>query len=1300
MTVGPFNRGDVAAHGSGGGFLYRPNELLVASEDLSLISPQLEPFKPQMNVVEELDVVQFLLPTEVSVPELVDRLRRVEDGRSIPQVGPNHVLIGQEEEEEAGEPLEDGPYSRGLLGPLVQTSPVEIDLANAEPLVGIEIGVVDGPLRSNPLIQQLIIDGNIFVAEQQAQFGPGDDLDANHAIAVVGVLVQGIPRTTIRLEAALDATAVGDELGVAQAMLRLRDTMDPRNRQVLLLPIGGYSCGDMEPVALSAAAARLPANAAVVAAAGNAGRDRPFWPAALDRVVGVGASDRHGRQAPFSNGSPSATVWAAGVGVPTTAGLQSGRTDWVRLSGTSLAAARFSADLARRMAERDLDWRPAVDTFLDEAGAAQAVGPSSQSGAGLSSPAEATTTPEPDAKPGPPAPARDATTPKTEKPDVLAHEAPPPAPTSRVGEREVQVVGYDADGILEQEDRLDILDDVHTLAAVLAASATTPPLSVGLFGDWGSGKSFFMRQLRLRIDKLANQSRRAALAQSPTFFCSEVVQIEFNAWHYIDANLWASLVTRIFEGLSQHLAEQKEASEAYRALLGELETARVLLKQAEGRRQAAETALAQAKQTKADLRTERQGDGDGRTLQDFVEQNPELGEAADQLVETLGIDRQDLQLTELRRVTEDLRHVAGRLRRGWNALDRTEGFWSKPRLGAILAAAAVVAVLGLRWLVSTNADVKGLVALVGSTFAALASVAASIGRTARQALTAAAQVVDKEDQDHNRQLAAAQQQVDQAQQEMDAAQGEVERVQQLDAGTVYRFIEDRYTSSDYRQYLGIVALIQRDFQNLSDRLKPSDGATSKGGSGLPQIDRIVLYIDDLDRCPSDRVVQVLQAVHLLLAFPLFVVVVGVDSRWLLRSLRKEYAAMLMVTDKESGHSEDEQPYWASTPQNYLEKIFQIPYWIRPMEKQGYVKLIRSLFASDARAQVIAPSVENSAIDGAPEDRARAGDRAALGGPPLPTVIPPTVVGSPLADEAAAAEEAPAARPSPSTTKSSTSTGPSISHPASGPSEGPPPGPATTGATREVDQATESGAKGGDNQGESGAVGAAAAERKGSRTGAVVGRLDGPAEKQTHAASPQDPDIDLTPARLIIGPDEQAFIETLAPLIPTPRVAKRLVNTYRLLRVSVPDHDAFEGRGETGQYQAALLLLAIMTGFPTQAGRLFQHLAQSGHGTWSQFVDGVRPVRNGSDQPDSGESDYPPDAPDFTSRLLGDLNAVEGGTWLRLCERLDEVRPHLQLTSLTNFQTWVEPVARYSFEAGRVVGRAGQWSAPADGETPA
>ncbi|MFD1052515.1 P-loop NTPase fold protein, partial [Kibdelosporangium lantanae] len=48
------------------------------------------------------------------------------------------------------------------------------------------------------------------------------------------------------------------------------------------------------------------------------------------------------------------------------------------------------------------------------------------------------------------------------------------------------------------------------------------------------------------------------------------------------------------------------------------------------------------------------------------------------------------------------------------------------------------------------------------------------------------------------------------------------------------------------------------------------------------------YIDERDRCPTPVVIKVLEAVHLLLAFPLFVVVVAVDATWLTSSLRDHF----------------------------------------------------------------------------------------------------------------------------------------------------------------------------------------------------------------------------------------------------------------------------------------------------------------------------------------------------------------------------------------------------------------------------
>src|SRR6185295_1302611 len=102
-------------------------------------------------------------------------------------------------------------------------------------------------------------------------------------------------------------------------------------------------------------------------------------------------------------------------------------------------------------------------------------------------------------------------------------------------------------------------------------------------------------------------------------------------------------------------------------------------------------------------------------------------------------------------------------------------------------------------------------------------------------------------------------------------------------------------------------------------------------SGLPAIDRIVLYIDDLDRCPPKKVVEVLQAIHLMLDFPLLVVVVGVDARWIRHSLKKLYPDLLQDNHNRHAGKKRIDRDVAATPRDYLEKIFHIPYWLRPMD---------------------------------------------------------------------------------------------------------------------------------------------------------------------------------------------------------------------------------------------------------------------------------------------------------------------------------------------------------------------------------
>jgi hypothetical protein len=717
-----------------------------------------------------------------------------------------------------------------------------------------------------------------------------------------------------------------------------------------------------------------------------------------------------------------------------------------------------------------------------------------------------------------------------------------------------RIPGYASDEV-GMVDRLGITRDVHVLAALLASNKVLPPLSIGLFGEWGSGKSFFMRQLERRIAVLAGaaSAAEAATPRRESYYCANIVQIGFNAWHYVDANLWASLVARVFEGLDEYLRNQAGSSRnAYSSLLGQLETSRTLLGQAQRRRDEARASLRRAE----DRRNQRRKTQDQRTVQDVLRSHPEIAALADELTDALGLDETRTNLGEIRATVRELRQPGGRLRRSWQALDGRRGPWSRRRLALVLGAAAVLAGVGLMLLLAGGELILATVSLLLSAAGSASAISSALLKNARDALKAAQRVLEAGDPA----LAAAERAVQEEQERVRRYEEELERLELMEPASLYRFISERYTSTDYRQHLGIVALIQRDFQAMSELLMNEPG--EPGTPSLPRIDRIILYVDDLDRCPPKIVVQVLQAVHLLLAFPLFVVVVGVDSRWLLRSLQREYAAFLAEPDPEARASTVDAQYWASTPQNYLEKIFQVSYWLRPMEPTGYADLVRTLL-KEAAGRTAAPR-DPEQPDGP--------DAAAAAGTP-----PAAAVKSPL--------------------------------------------------------------------------------------GAV---------EIVQAATPSLPTVDLTPEALLVSDVEQAFIVAMAPFISTPRAAKRLVNLYRLLRVTVGE-DGVAQLQATGEHQAVLVLLAILIGFPAQAEVVLRALKTTRSERWLEFVESIRP------QPWED-----PTAREFESGVAGRMTAAEAAPWRRLCAAIDKVGDLVALTDIRPFSHWAELVGLYSFTTGRIL----------------
>ena len=519
-------------------------------------------------------------------------------------------------------------------------------------------------------------------------------------------------------------------------------------------------------------------------------------------------------------------------------------------------------------------------------------------------------------------------------------------------------------------DRLGLELEIDALSALVASSSTKTPMSIGLFGNWGSGKSFFMQKMDERVRVFSKGAR----GDDTSPYCASIIQLWFNAWHYIDRSLWASLGSEIFEGLAQGLTEAETKTEGRSKLEDERSSLLVQRTAAESARDEASTALS-ASTTAVQAHT--------REIADIVSKNDR------EIERSLGtkaiVDDILAVVTSQEEVKTELEAAAKTL--GWLELsERSEvaaeqvkdilsltSYWRSllvtvQKRGSARWWIAVAVVAGIAVFLAPRFGVwaSALQGSIASTLSALAAFTAFVSPVLwmMQRLTAPVRAArdrmkERIETTREAQLEAAKQRRAQAEQkavqdrlEFDKHNETVKAIdQQLEAlkpaRQVVDFIRRRNQSTDYTKHLGVIARARQDFEELTRLMQlvrdthPGPAATEPR---FPPVDRIVLYIDDLDRCPEDKVFEVLQAVHLLLAFPLFVVVVGVDPRWLFHSL-KTRLQILGGQSNGNGDDDDERLRWQSTPLNYLEKIFQIPFTLRPMGNTGYEALIDDLTTS-------------------------------------------------------------------------------------------------------------------------------------------------------------------------------------------------------------------------------------------------------------------------------------------------------------------------------------------------------------------
>jgi hypothetical protein len=526
-------------------------------------------------------------------------------------------------------------------------------------------------------------------------------------------------------------------------------------------------------------------------------------------------------------------------------------------------------------------------------------------------------------------------------------------------------------------DRLSRDPEAIALAEVITSRSALPPLAIGLFGDWGEGKSHFLGRVETHVRLIAEQA-----GPDDPLTHSAVRQVRFNAWHYAESDLWASLVSEVFARAAADQADPGGAQRRQSRLASELIDRRQLrerLQAARQRRDRLQSELAKSQHSRA--------------------WDALPAEIRNELQAAAGTQAQDLyrdvagSWAEVKGTVSEIKARARAALRVVKAAASTWQLW----LAVALSTTAVAAfVLGPR-LVHYLASVPVLAALIALARAAERGWDATKRRwdATKDLRKKVIETLHKQAEGQRWRLETAS---DVAAAEVMALETEIQNLST--AGQLAGMVSERAQEGTYRSRLGLMTQIREDFERMAELLAPPAGRapprTDAAGDELPRIERIVVYIDDLDRCPPTRVIEVLEAVHLLLAVRLFVVVVAVDPRWLLRAVAVHYRELLQTddglalgggdvaralapfgkVDDRVGMRRDADAYggeegWA-TPAQYLEKIFQIPLTLPPLTPKGYASMIDWLVGPAAHPSDAPPEATGAPSDGSTSGRVGTG----------------------------------------------------------------------------------------------------------------------------------------------------------------------------------------------------------------------------------------------------------------------------------------------------------------------------------------
>jgi len=522
------------------------------------------------------------------------------------------------------------------------------------------------------------------------------------------------------------------------------------------------------------------------------------------------------------------------------------------------------------------------------------------------------------------------------------------------------------------KDSLDFDKEAQSLAALVALKELKPPLAIALFGTWGSGKSFFMKQMEKRIRELSiyqgfivsgKESQPNRSDSNQLLFHSGIAHITLNAWSYLDANLWAGLTHSLFEKLNEYITNNTKSSiEKFKVQVKITKRLEVLHNDMNH--------FKEKKNQLINLKEKLEKERDSKILRHF--QLHDYDESVKQFLKDVGVQEDEIKLLTPsnmeKLIKSGVSFITYLKANSYSVLIKLVGF----------TALFLIAKFGLQELVdaynltepgklsqffhsTTVGILTPIIPVLAPVIRFFYSKKTTIDRVEKYIKDISTDNTDVSQSKAIVQLRSDLKEVDDLILEIETSiDEEYSKTSDITQLAITNFISSKNEQEAYQKHLGIITTIRKDFETLSElfsdinkpemplpsvreqehreSIETDKAVITESFHTNKKLERIILYIDDLDRCSDDKVMEVLEAVHLLMAFPLFIVIVGVDERSVHNALINRQLDRYRGID----HSVINDHFHKVAPREYLEKIFQIPFHLPVPEASGILKLIDDL----------------------------------------------------------------------------------------------------------------------------------------------------------------------------------------------------------------------------------------------------------------------------------------------------------------------------------------------------------------------